>query len=109
MAGRELEHTGPSVQVQEIPPWLHARHHALRRTYVYRIIAPIAAHDLSIFEYNRAWMLEEELALAPMREAAAVLLGTHDFTSFRAAGAPLAQPRARLSRSQVARSLCLRT
>lgn len=70
-----------------MPSWLHARHHAKMRTYVYRVVAPVAAHDLSVFEYNRAWMFPEDLALAPMQQAAAALIGTHDFSSFRAAGA----------------------
>ena len=65
---------------------MHSRHHAVGRTYVYRIVCPVSMHRLSIFEYNRCWACERDLDIAAMREAASHLTGTHDFSTFRATG-----------------------
>lgn len=60
----------------------HARFSALERRYTYRIIARRAplTHEAGL-----AWHLRHPLDPDAMREAAAALLGKHDFTTFRAA------------------------
>lgn len=58
----------------------HARFDAVERRYLYTVVARRA--PLS-FEKGRAWRVPGPLALAPMREAAAHLVGLHDFTTFR--------------------------
>ncbi|MDJ0638429.1 MAG: tRNA pseudouridine(38-40) synthase TruA [Paracoccaceae bacterium] len=58
----------------------HARFSAIERNYLYRIVirrAPLV-HDK-----GQAWRVMQDLDLAAMREAAAHLIGTHDFTTFR--------------------------
>lgn len=60
----------------------HARFSAIERRYRYRIInrrAPLA------LDLGRAWHVGIALDAAAMREAARLLVGRHDFTSFRAA------------------------
>jgi tRNA pseudouridine38-40 synthase len=60
----------------------HARFSAIERRYRYRIInrrAPLA------LDLGRAWHVGIALDAAAMREAARLLVGQHDFTSFRAA------------------------
>ncbi|MBF9034003.1 tRNA pseudouridine(38-40) synthase TruA [Rhodobacterales bacterium HKCCE2091] len=60
----------------------HARFSAVERRYLYRVAnrrAPLA------LEVGKAWAVKGDLSLDPMREAAAVLVGRHDFTTFRAA------------------------
>jgi tRNA pseudouridine38-40 synthase len=74
------------VQIREIPPRMHARFHASGRTYVYRISCPSSIHNLSVFEINRCWAYEGKLDTEAMAEAAASLLGTHDFSTFRGTG-----------------------
>jgi len=59
----------------------HARFSALGRSYRYRIInrrAPIT------MQTNYAWHIIKPLDVTLMQNAAALLLGTHDFTTFRA-------------------------
>lgn len=59
----------------------HARFSADRRAYLYRIVnrrAPLA------LERGRAWFVPQPLDAAAMHAAAQVLIGHHDFTSFRA-------------------------
>ncbi|MDE3016978.1 MAG: tRNA pseudouridine(38-40) synthase TruA [Pseudomonadota bacterium] len=58
----------------------HARFSATRRHYLYRIINRRARLGL---EANRAWHAAEELDARAMRAAARLLVGHHDFTSFR--------------------------
>lgn len=58
----------------------HARFSCLGRRYVYRIVdrrAPLA------LAAGRAWRVPVKLDVAAMAEAAACLVGRHDFTTFR--------------------------
>ncbi|MCA1909821.1 MAG: tRNA pseudouridine(38-40) synthase TruA [Magnetospirillum sp.] len=67
----------------------HARFSALGRSYLYRIInrrAPLA------IDADRAWWVAVRLDADAMHEAAQVLLGRHDFTSFRAAACQAQSP-----------------
>ncbi|KAJ0093320.1 hypothetical protein Patl1_26516 [Pistacia atlantica] len=72
------------IDVRCIPPDFHARFKAQERTYFYRLLS--GPEPLSIFEKDRAWHVPEELDLHAMQEACKVLLGCHDFSSFRASG-----------------------
>lgn len=61
----------------------HAIRDAVCKTYHYRVVAgPVR----DVFETNRAWFVPGELQGAAIREAAASLVGTHDFSSFEASG-----------------------
>lgn len=67
----------------------HARFSATGRAYLYRIVnrrAPLA------LDRARAWWVPRPLDAAAMAEAAAVLIGHHDFTTFRAAECQAASP-----------------
>ncbi len=59
----------------------HARFSAVERTYRYRIVNRRARLAL---DRGRAWFVPQPLDAAAMQAAASALLGTHDFTSFRA-------------------------
>ena len=59
----------------------HARFSALRRSYLYRIVNRRAPLTL---DAGRAWWVPTPLDAAAMHAAAQVLVGRHDFTSFRA-------------------------
>ena len=61
------------------PDW-HARFTAVERRYLYRLVARRAPMTL---EQGLVWRVGHPLSLAPMREAAAHLVGRHDFTTFR--------------------------
>ena len=58
----------------------HARFSATRRSYLYRIVNRRARLGL---DAGRAWQIGEALDAAAMQQAANILLGHHDFTSFR--------------------------
>ena len=65
--------------VREAPPGFSARHSAIAREYRYRIV-PGPVPPLFLAPY--AWWVKNTLSLGPMHEAAAALLGEHDFRSF---------------------------
>jgi tRNA pseudouridine38-40 synthase len=59
----------------------HARFSAKGKRYIYRLWNASFMHPLEI---GRAWYVPRELDLAVMREAAALLVGRHDFARFTA-------------------------
>ncbi|NUB08758.1 tRNA pseudouridine(38-40) synthase TruA [Azospirillum sp. Vi22] len=70
------------LQAEAVPEDFHARMTCLGRSYVFRIVnrrAPLA------LETGRAWHVMRPLDAEAMHVAAQVLVGQHDFTSFRAA------------------------
>jgi tRNA pseudouridine38-40 synthase len=67
----------------------HARFSALSRQYMFRVIN--RPRPLTI-DKGHAVHFYKPLSLQPMQEAAALLLGHHDFTSFRADGCQSPSP-----------------
>lgn len=77
------------LDVIEADDQFHARFSATRRYYLYRIInrrPPLA------IEAGRAWRVPVPLDAGAMNQAAQVLVGHHDFTTFRASGCQSASP-----------------
>ncbi|KAM6927954.1 tRNA pseudouridine synthase-like 1 [Xenentodon cancila] len=74
------------THAHRVPNDFHARFQAQSRTYAYRIALGITHHTLlPLTDHNLCWSLPNvELDVEAMREAAALLVGTHDFSSFRA-------------------------
>ncbi|XP_029288002.1 tRNA pseudouridine synthase-like 1 [Cottoperca gobio] len=75
------------TRAQRVPENFHARYCAQSRTYVYRIALGISHHSLiPLTDQHLCWSIPNtELDVGAMREAAALLVGTHDFSSFKAA------------------------
>lgn len=69
------------LKVEEVPDSFHARFSAVSRSYEYRMIVRPAPLTL---DRNRAWWYHSPLKVQEMRKAATYLLGTHDFSTFRA-------------------------
>jgi len=77
-----------------------ARFSARGRHYLYRIVdrrSPLA------LERNRAWGVFRPLDAKAMHEAAQVLVGHHDFTTFRSTECQAASPEKTLDRLEVSR------
>lgn len=82
----------------------NARFDAVERRYVYRLVSrrgPVT-HDR-----GRVWQVPHPLSLQPMQAAARLLLGRHDFTTFRASQCQAESPIRTLDRFFV-RQLMLR-
>ncbi|XP_043976928.1 tRNA pseudouridine synthase-like 1 [Gambusia affinis] len=79
------------THAHRVPDDFHARYHAQSRTYVYRIALGVTHHTLlPLTDWNLCWSLRNtELDIDTMAEAAALLVGTHDFSSFRAVNSDL--------------------
>jgi tRNA pseudouridine38-40 synthase len=71
------------VDVAEAAPDFHARFHARSKTYQYEMRTTAVSTP---FDRAYVWHLPEPLDLNAMRQAAAVLVGTHDFAAFQSTG-----------------------
>lgn len=89
------------LDAAEVPDDFDARFSAKKRHYLYRIISRKAPMAL---EANRAWFVAKELDHAAMHEAGQMLVGRHDFTTFRAAQCQANSPIRTIDRLEVTRS-----
>ena len=77
-----LQGTGICVLQAEIAPDdFHARFSAQKRAYIYRILN---RRPHPTFTRGTVWHIHQDLDVDAMHNAAQILVGTHDFTSFRA-------------------------
>jgi tRNA pseudouridine38-40 synthase len=84
-----------------VPDSFDARFSATARHYRYRILARRAP---SALDSDRVWWVPQPLNAAAMAAAAQVLVGRHDFTTFRAAGCQSRSPVKTLDRLAVTRA-----
>ena len=85
---------------EEVDETFHARFSALGRSYLYRIInrrTPLALQS------DYAWHVRKPLDIAKMQEAADILIGTHDFSTFRAQNCQAKSPIRTLDNLEVTR------
>ncbi|WP_421884182.1 tRNA pseudouridine(38-40) synthase TruA [Pacificispira sp.] len=85
---------------EAVPQDFHARFSATGRSYLYRILNRRAP---AVLDHGRVWAVPQELDAASMHEAAQVLVGRHDFTSFRASECQADSPVRTLDRLDVSR------
>jgi tRNA pseudouridine38-40 synthase len=86
---------------EEVSEDWHARFSCIRRRYEYRIVnrrAPLT------FEAGLAWRVAQPLDEARMQAAADLLIGRHDFTTFRSSACQASSPVRTLERLEVTRS-----
>jgi tRNA pseudouridine38-40 synthase len=65
------------LTLDPVRPRFHARHHAVRRSYVYQV-----SRRRTAFAKPYVWWVREPLAVAAMQDGAARLVGRHDFRTF---------------------------
>lgn len=86
------------LQAAKVADDWHARFLAVGRRYLFQLVsrrAPLT-HDAGL-----AWHVTHGLDLQPMQEAASYLIGTHDFTTFRATECQAASPVKTLERLKI--------
>ena len=84
--------TPPGVSVLEarqVDQSFHARYSAFYREYCYKIFL---RPEPPALDRDRVWHYSRPLDLAAMEEAGAYLVGTHDFSAFRAASCSAPNP-----------------
>ena len=86
------------VTAEPVAEDFHARYHARAKLYGYRIWNGPGPSPLRA---GRAWRVKPALNVAAMASAGALLLGTHDFRSFQAAGSEVESTVRTLTRCDV--------
>jgi tRNA pseudouridine38-40 synthase len=89
------------ISCQNVDDIFHARFSAKARHYLYKIInrnSPI------IIDSGRAWRIKAPLDIESMKIGASYLIGTHDFTSFRASCCQAQSPIKTLSQLEIKKS-----
>ncbi|GGC79979.1 tRNA pseudouridine(38-40) synthase TruA [Chelatococcus reniformis] len=89
------------VTAEQVGAGFDARHSALKRHYLYRILNRRAPPALG---HGRLWHVPRRLDAGAMQAAAQLVLGQHDFTTFRAAECQASSPVRTLDVLDVARS-----
>jgi tRNA pseudouridine38-40 synthase len=89
------------LAVEEVPASFDARRSARGRVYRYRILN---RRPPPVLERGRVWHVGPRLDAEAMQEAALLLLGKHDFTSFRDTMCQAKSPVKTLDRLDVART-----
>ena len=77
------------LEINKTNEKFHARFDAKKRTYKYIIInrqSPLA------LQKNKAWHIRKKLNVKTMKKGAKLLLGTHDFSTFRASSCGAKSP-----------------
>ena len=77
------------LKINKVNKKFHARHDAKKRTYLYLIInrqSPLA------LQKNKAWHIRKNLDISSMKTGAKILLGTHNFSTYRAASCGAKSP-----------------
>lgn len=90
-----LPHDIVITQAEEVDENFHAQYSAVSKIYVYKIYPHVVPDP---FLRNSAWHIWKRFDTAAIQEAAQVIVGTHDFSAFRASGgAPISPVRTILS------------
>jgi tRNA pseudouridine38-40 synthase len=88
------------IEAEPVDDDFDARRSAIRRHYIYRVLDRRAPAALEI---NRVWDVRKRLDIDAMQDAANLLLGWHDFTTFRSADCQAKSPMKTLERIEITR------
>lgn len=86
------------LSAKEVPSDFHARKSARSKTYRYRLV--VSEKRLPLVQ-KRAWITRNNLDVESMRLAAGFLVGTHDFSSFMAAGSSVSTTVRKVNRIEI--------
>ena len=77
------------LKINRVSKNFHARHDAQKRIYEYLIVNRQSPLTL---QKNKAWHIRKKLDIKAMKKGAKLLLGTHDFSTYRAASCGAKSP-----------------
>jgi tRNA pseudouridine38-40 synthase len=95
---RFLPHDIAVQWAQEVPTEFHCRAQALSRRYCYIVLQSVMRPSI---EHGRVGWQHLQLSLPAMRQAAQLLVGEHDFSSFRASQCQALSPIKKLMRLDI--------
>jgi tRNA pseudouridine38-40 synthase len=87
------------VTLEKCEDTFHARYNAVARSYVY-----VISRRRSAFGKRYVWWVKEDLSVNKMKEAAALLKGFHDFSSFGATTAEEKSTRVNINHLDISES-----
>ena len=90
-----------ALNCKEVSAEFDARFSAIARHYLYRILN---RRPRAVLDVNRVWQVGVPLDHEAMHDAAQVLVGHHDFTTFRAKACQAKSPMRTLAKLSVSRS-----
>jgi tRNA pseudouridine38-40 synthase len=85
-------------EVEYVPSDFHSRYSAKSKAYEYRVLN---RHDPDVFLRAYAWHVPYRLDFEVMEKCVALLLGRHDFASFRSSGSGNINPEREMVRSEL--------
>jgi len=85
-------------QAEYVPLDFHSRHSAKSKTYEYRILNQ---KEPNLFLRCFTWHIRGKLDLAEMEECQSLLMGKHDFSSFRSSGSGNVDPVREMTRAEL--------
>ena len=77
------------IDINEKNNKFHARHNAKERIYEYQIINRQGSLSL---DKNKSWHIKKKIDLKVLKKGAKILVGTHDFSTFRSASCSAKSP-----------------
>lgn len=84
-----LPHDIRITEVTDVNEAFHPRYDAVKKSYLYIIVNQRAS---PAFLHRYTWTVQQKLERAPIKEAAHVLVGTHDFSAFQGTGSGVKNP-----------------
>lgn len=92
-----LPHDIVIQKAEEVGEGFHARKHSKSKIYEYRILN---RNLRSAFHRGYVWHIPQKLNLTEMKKATQILVGEHDFSSFRSVGTPTRTAVRKVSRAE---------
>jgi tRNA pseudouridine38-40 synthase len=86
------------LMVECVPPEFHSRYSVKRKSYEYRILN---IRETDVFLRRYTWHIREALDLIEMRKCLSLIVGIHDFSSFRASGSANINPEREMFRAEL--------
>ena len=92
------KHSVSILNIKKRSKAFHARHSAKKRTYKYFIINRFST---LVLDKNKAWHVKKKLNIKVMEKGAKILLGTHNFSTFRSSSCQSKSPIKTLKKAQI--------
>ena len=86
------------LSIRKRSKMFHARHSAKRRSYKYFIINRLSS---LVLDKKKAWHVKKKLNIKIMRKGAKLLIGTHNFSTFRSSSCQSKSPVKTLKKVQI--------
>ena len=86
------------ISIQKKGSSFHSRHSAKERTYEYKITNRYGSLALN---KNRTWLIKEKINISMLKKGAKILVGSHDFSTFRASSCTSPSPIKKMNKVRI--------